>query len=140
MVPSAFVPMESLPLTPNGKLDRRALPEPEPTRPELEPGYVAPRTPVEEALAEFWSALLGLEQVGIHDNFFVLGGHSLLATQVITRIERAFNVELSLRRLFEVPTVAGLTLLILESLTDEALGDEIPGQPAGLEELPKTVR
>jgi amino acid adenylation domain-containing protein len=138
MVPSAIMFLEALPLTRNGKLDRRALSSVDQDGTEREAGFVAPRTPVEEALAAIWAEVLGQERVGVHDNFFELGGHSLLATQVITRIARAFNVELSLRRLFEVPTVAGLTLLILESLTDEALGDEIPGLLAGMEELPET--
>jgi amino acid adenylation domain-containing protein len=138
MVPSLFVLLEALPLTPNGKVDRRALPAPEAGRLELGEPYVAPRSPVEAMLTGIWADILEVEQVGVHVNFFELGGHSLLATQVISRVRTAFQVELPLRRLFEVPTVAGLALLILESLTDEALGDEIPGLLAGMEELPET--
>ena len=108
MVPSAFMFLDALPLTPNGKVDRQALPAPDRVRPELESTFVAPRTPVEEVLAGIWAKVLGLEQVGIHDNFFELGGHSLLATQVISRLRDAFQVELPLRSLFEVPTVADL--------------------------------
>ena len=89
MVPSAFVLLEKLPLTPNGKLDRRALPAPEQSRPELEGGYVAPRTPLEEVIAGIWADVLHLEQVGVEENFFELGGHSLLATQVIARVRGA---------------------------------------------------
>ena len=108
MVPSVFVLLEKLPLTPNGKLDRQALPRPE-GRPELQISYVAPRTPVEEKIAGAWADLLGLKQVGVHDNFFTdLGGHSLLATQLISRLRDVFQVQLSLRQLFESPTVAGL--------------------------------
>src|SRR6185369_16171771 len=99
MVPSAFVLMDSLPLTPNGKIDRRALPAPEQFRPELGTDFIAPRTPVEEVLAGIWSKVLGIEPIGIHDDFFEMGGHSLLATQVISRIRESFDVELPLRRL-----------------------------------------
>ncbi|WP_407882763.1 amino acid adenylation domain-containing protein, partial [Scytonema sp. NUACC26] len=83
MVPSAFVMLETLPLTPNGKVDRRALPAPDTARPELDQAFVAPRTPIEEVLAGIWTQTLGIDSVGIYDNFFDLGGHSLLATQVI---------------------------------------------------------
>jgi len=110
MVPSAYVTLDTLPLTPSGKVDRRALPVPEGRRPELEEAFVAPRTPTEEVLAGIWAEVLGLEQIGIYDSFFELGGHSLLATQVISRIRRVFHVELSLRTLFEEPTVAGLAV------------------------------
>jgi amino acid adenylation domain-containing protein len=108
MVPAVFVLIEALPLMPNGKIDRRALPAPDRSRPELDKVFVAPRTPTEELLAEIWAQLLDLERVGIHDNFFDLGGHSLLATQVVSRMRETFQVEIPLRRLFEVPTVAGL--------------------------------
>jgi acyl carrier protein len=108
MVPSALVFLDFLPLTPNGKIDRRALPRPDQSRPELEDEFVAPRTPTEELLAEKWSEVLKVERVGVHDNFFALGGHSLLATQVISRLREAFGIALPLRSLFERPTVAGL--------------------------------
>ncbi|HEU0077456.1 MAG TPA: phosphopantetheine-binding protein, partial [Longimicrobiaceae bacterium] len=106
MLPSAFVALESLPLTPNGKVDRQALPAPDAGgAPEAE--YVAPRTPVEEVLAGIWAEVLGVERVGVHDNYFDLGGHSLLATQLVARI-RELRVEVPVRRVFETPTVAGL--------------------------------
>jgi acyl-coenzyme A synthetase/AMP-(fatty) acid ligase/acyl carrier protein len=108
MVPSALVFLDFLPLTPNGKIDRRTLPRPDQSRPELEDEFVAPRTPTEELLAEKWSEVLKVERVGVHDNFFALGGHSLLATQVISRLREAFGIALPLRSLFERPTVAGL--------------------------------
>ena len=108
MVPTAFVLLETLPLTPNGKVDRRALPAPEPTRPESTVSWVPPRTPVEEMLASIWSQVLGIEQVGIYDNFFELGGHSLLVTQVISQIRKVFGVDLPVRCLFEAPTIASL--------------------------------
>ncbi|MBA3354607.1 MAG: amino acid adenylation domain-containing protein [Pyrinomonadaceae bacterium] len=109
MVPAAFVLLDALPLSPNGKVDRRALPVPDQARPKLEGVFVAPRTPVEEALTEIWMKVLGVEQVGVNDNFFELGGHSLLATQVISRVQEACQVELPLRCFFETPTVAGLS-------------------------------
>jgi hypothetical protein len=106
MIPSAFVVLESLPLTPNGKIDRRALPAPDQSRPEMEKAYVAPSSPVEEVLAELWANVLGIERVGVHDNFFDLGGHSLLATQLISRARNLFQAEMPLRWLFEANTVA----------------------------------
>ena len=108
MMPSAFVILDALPLTPSGKVDRQALPKPDPTRPDLQRAFVAPRTPVEEVLAKIWAQVLGLERVGVHDNFFDLGGHSLSATQVISRIRDSFHLELPLRTFFESPTVNDL--------------------------------
>jgi amino acid adenylation domain-containing protein len=109
MVPSAFVFLDILPLTPNGKIDRRALPAPDPLRPDLEETFVAPRTPTEQQIADIWTQLLKLEQIGIHDNFFALGGHSLLATQVISRLRQGFGIELPLQTLFVAPTVGELS-------------------------------
>jgi len=107
MIPAAFVALEALPLTPNGKLDRPALPAPGldalATRP-----YEAPDGPLEVAVAQVWCDLLGLPQVSRNDNFFDLGGHSLLAIQLISKLRRLLQVELSLRTLFAQPTVAGL--------------------------------
>ena len=108
MVPSAFVLLDTLPLTPNGKIDRQVLPAPEWSRQVLEGEYVAPRTPVEEVLAGIWARVLSVEQVGVHDNFFELGGHSLLATQLVSRVRKAFEIDLPLRTIFESPTVATL--------------------------------
>jgi len=109
MVPSYFVMLESLPKTPVGKIDRRALPDPDFEQSGKNTEYIAPRSPVETLLAEIWSRVLGIRKVGIHDNFFSLGGHSLLAVQVITRMNEAFNINVPLRRIFETPTVAGLS-------------------------------
>lgn len=108
MVPPVFMLLDELPLTANGKVDRRRLPEPEGVRPELRENYVAPTTRLEELVAGIWAEVLGLERVGINDNFFDLGGHSLIATQVMVRVRRMTDVELPLRVLFEGPTVAKL--------------------------------
>jgi len=106
MVPSAFVFIDAMPLTRSGKLDRARLPTPEFSRPDE---YVAPRTPVEEKMAGIWAEVLRLDRVGVHDNFFDLGGHSLLATRAISKIRDIFHAELALRKVFEFPTVAGLS-------------------------------
>jgi amino acid adenylation domain-containing protein/thioester reductase-like protein len=108
MVPGAFVMLPALPLTPNGKIDRKALPAPGLSRSDLETAYVAPRTPIEEQLSKIWAEVLGVESVGIHDNFFNLGGHSLLVTQLVFRVRETFQVELPLRHLFEIPALADL--------------------------------
>jgi amino acid adenylation domain-containing protein len=114
MIPSAFVFLERLPLTPNGKVDRRALPEPSGVVLDADQGhpletpFAAPRTRAEETVADIWAHVLGRERIGIHDNFFDLGGHSLLATRIVSRLRAAFQVDLPLRKLFELPTVSGL--------------------------------
>ena len=131
MVPSVFVWLDALPLTPNGKVDRRALPAPEGLRPELEAVYVAPRTEVEHSIAAVWREVLGIDQVGIHDNFFHVGGHSLKALQVIARLRRAFQVELSVRAIFETPTVAGLA----EAIDHTRVGEEDDDLARMLEEV-----
>ncbi|WP_293116829.1 non-ribosomal peptide synthetase [Okeania sp. SIO1I7] len=107
MIPSGYVVLSQLPLTPNGKVDRKALPAPDLTSSLLRE-FVAPQTKTEKALAEILVEVLGIEKVGIHDNFFDLGGHSLLATQVVSRVRNILNVELSLQSLFESSDVASL--------------------------------
>jgi amino acid adenylation domain-containing protein len=120
MVPSAFMLLDTLPLTPNGKVDRRALPAPEGLRPALEAVYVAPSTEVEQGIATVWREVLGIDHVGIHDNFFHLGGHSLKALQVIARLRRAFQVEVSVRVFFEAPTVASLAEAIAKAKENDS--------------------
>lgn len=105
MVPAKFVSLSALPLTASGKIDRRALPDP--AEFELAAEYVAPRTPLEEELARIWADLLGVERVGVHDDFFALGGHSLLATQAVIRIRNTI-ADIELHSIFDAPTVATL--------------------------------
>ncbi|HEY6186696.1 MAG TPA: amino acid adenylation domain-containing protein, partial [Pyrinomonadaceae bacterium] len=127
MTPSAFIVMDELPRTMSGKVDRRALPAPGESRAGLESEYVGATTMVEEVLVELWSGVLGVKEVGIHDNFFRLGGHSLLATQLLSRVRESFEVEVALRRLFEAPTVAGLGAVIEEELRrGEGIGSAPP--------------
>ncbi|KAB8332729.1 non-ribosomal peptide synthetase [Scytonema tolypothrichoides VB-61278] len=108
MVPSTYITLEALPLTPTGKVDRRALPAPDQVQLEPLANFVAPRTPIEQQLAEIWSQVLKQEPIGIDDNFFELGGDSLLITQVIARLPHAFSVKLPLQTLFTLPTIAEL--------------------------------
>ena len=130
MVPAAFVVLEALPLTPNGKVDRQALPAPD--RQPAAHGYLAPRTPAEEALADIWAEVLGLERVGVHDNFFELGGHSLLATQAAARVRVAYpGIELPLRLLFEQPTVAALAQALDQARRRRRSGAAAGGRAAG---------
>jgi amino acid adenylation domain-containing protein/thioester reductase-like protein len=112
LIPSAFVCLEAFPLSASGKVDRRALPAPDRSRPELERDFVAPRTELETALAGIWSDVLGIEHVGVHDDFFELGGHSLLAIQLLFRVRDAFAVDVSLPTLLQHPTVGELALAI----------------------------
>jgi amino acid adenylation domain-containing protein len=112
MAPDRFIFLDALPLTSNGKIDRRALARTGMAWEGAAGAYLPPRTPTEEVLVSIWMAILGLQRVGASDNFFELGGHSLLATQVVSRLRTTLGVELPLRRLFEVPTVAGLAALV----------------------------
>ena len=108
MLPSAFVELETFPLTNTGKLDRRALPVPDDSRPELDVGYVAATTEQQKQLVEIWQELLKLEQIGIHDNFFELGGHSLLAMRLLAIVDRRLSITYSLKDFFQNPTIDGL--------------------------------
>ncbi|MFK5968540.1 MAG: amino acid adenylation domain-containing protein [Candidatus Marithrix sp.] len=118
MVPAHFIILDNLPLTLNGKVDRKALPVPDLTRPDL---YTA----VEDTLTKIWAEILGLERVGLHDNFLRLGGNSLLATKIISQINELFQLELPLYALFESPTIAELAEQV-ETPLHESVNLQIP--------------
>jgi amino acid adenylation domain-containing protein len=132
MIPSAFVPLGALPLTPNGKVDRQALPAVEGL--EAERSYVAPKTETQSRLAGLWAEVLGLQRVGITDDFFDLGGHSLLAAEVTGRARESFGITLPVRVIFEAPTVMALGehIDILRWALD---GRARSPKPDGLEEI-----
>ena len=116
MVPSAFVFLEALPLTPHGKVDRRSLPAPDAAHPATAAEFVAPRTALEEEVAQVWAEVLGVERIGSNDSFWDLGGHSLLATRALARLEASFGVTLPLQSLFASPTLAGFSSVLAESV------------------------
>lgn len=118
MVPSAIVLLNSLPLTANGKIDRLALPAPSCDRPALEAAFVTPRTDLESELANLWSGVLGITDIGINDNFFDLGGDSLRTTQLISQVEKAYQVIVPLIEFLNAPTISSLASLIQRSCTD----------------------
>ena len=121
MLPSAFVVLDAMPLTPGGKLDRRALPAPEQGTADAGEDFAHARTPTEEVVAGIWAEVLGIERVGVGDNFFESGGHSLLATQLVSRVREVFKVELTLRDFFDAPTVCEVAANV-ESLLREERG------------------
>ncbi len=120
MLPSAYVRLDDWPMTPNGKIDRKALPAPRDDAFVLRE-YIAPRTPIEAAFAELWSELLGVEKVGMRDNFFELGGHSLLATRLMAATRDALGVDLSLRDLFDGPTIEQMLALIFSRVEEDVV-------------------
>ena len=139
MVPSAFVVLAKLPLTPNGKVDRRALPQPELTRAQAGLAQTRPRTPTELTLGRIWTEVLPISEIGIHDNFFDLGGHSLLVAQVVSRIRREFHLEISLRAIFERPTIESMAIMLLEKQAENAGAGEMERLLTELEALPEAT-
>ncbi|HVS00351.1 MAG TPA: amino acid adenylation domain-containing protein, partial [Thermoanaerobaculia bacterium] len=123
MVPSDFVTLDSLPLTPNGKVDRRALPAPDRAG-AAEEAFVPPSTPLESRLAEICAEVLGVERIGMRDNFFALGGHSLLATQLVARLRERHGIEVSLEAVFDAADIGELADRIMDQELAEA-GDEV---------------
>jgi acyl carrier protein len=136
MLPDAYVTLPALPLTPNGKVNRTALPPPEPTIATEAEGYIAPRTPLEHALAQMWTGLLGLERIGINDDFMHLGGHSLLLMQLLSRVHQKYHVILPLRELFTINlTIADLARVILEKQLEQIKPDQLLSLVQEMEEL-----
>jgi amino acid adenylation domain-containing protein len=130
MVPSAFVVMDALPRTPSGKIDRRSLPAPLPTRPELQQAYVAPRSQLERTISESWAHLLRIDRVGVHDSFFELGGNSLLALQCVARLRQAHNLEIPIVQLFQSPTVAQLSAVLTGDASRPSLKAQVEARQA----------
>ena len=129
LVPAHFVAIDRLPRTASGKIDRRSLPEPDRA---ATGEYIEPRSPIELALASFWADALGLERIGLHDNFFDLGGHSLLAARLAARVRQEFQVELPISAIFETPVLGELALVLTRAMLDEdadlaQLLDEVKG-------------
>jgi len=123
MVPSVFIALAELPLTGTGKVNRRALPDPGKSRPNLATPLVAPTTEVEGILAAIWEDVLSLDLVGVNDNFFDLGGHSLAATRVVSQVIKQFQLELPLQSLLQSPTIAEMAAIITEH-QGKLLGEE----------------
>jgi amino acid adenylation domain-containing protein len=131
MLPGAIAIVDEMPRTPSGKIDKQRLPDPELAGAQSDE-YLAPRTPLEEAVAAIWQQVLGVAQVGVQDDFFALGGHSLLATQVVAQVRSDFAVDLPLHSLFTCPTVASLAAEIVEMMGDSE-GEETARLMAELE-------
>ena len=115
MIPAQFLKIESVPLTPSNKVDYKRLPLPEEVNIKLSKKYVPPETETEKVLEEIGKKLLGLEQMSIYDNFFELGGHSLLATQFVSRVKEKLHKDITLKQLFENPTLKGIAKIIEEN-------------------------
>lgn len=131
MIPAVFVPVAEMPLLPSGKVDRKALPAPSLNRPELEEDFVPPSDSLEEKLANIWRQVLGLEQVGVNDNFFNLGGHSLLAVRLFAEIEKLTGWNVPLLSLFQSPTIKQLAEIIRRTQSERRHSSILPVQPAG---------
>jgi thioesterase domain-containing protein/acyl carrier protein len=131
MLPSAFVVLDGLPRTPNGKLDRRALPAPEQAGSMRESTYVAPRDLTELRLVRVWEDLLGVQPIGVHDNFFDLGGHSLLVVRLIARIQQQFGQSIPLAALFQDATIEYMATLLHQRPSDEQRSPLVALQAVG---------
>jgi amino acid adenylation domain-containing protein len=131
MVPSFFTLLDSLPMTPNGKVDRDALPKPEQSISPKEETFVAPRSPLEFQLAKIWGKVLGIQSVGIRDNFFDLGGHSLLAVRLIAEIKKETGINLTLMAFILAPTIEQLARTIVSNEKPDPSSSLVPIQSRG---------
>jgi acyl carrier protein len=118
MIPSSFMFLDELPLTPNGKVDRKSLPEPETLRPELETPYLAPQTAAERTIAAIWQEALGIERVGIHDNFFEVGGTSILLVQVNSRLRESFKTNIPMVEMFRHSSISSMVKYLTRKQND----------------------
>jgi amino acid adenylation domain-containing protein len=139
MVPSALVALDVLPLMPNGKLDRKALPLPEVTAADGAISFVAARTELERELAEIMKKVLNVPDIGIHDSFFTLGGHSLLAIQFLAILQEKLNVKVTFQQFFQSPTVAELSIAVVQAQAMEANETRVSALLAELESIEKSV-
>jgi len=135
MVPALFMRLDKMPVDPSGKINRRLLPEADLSKIEVKTEYVAPRTPTEEKLCDMMKEVLHIERVGIKDSFFDLGGHSMMATQVVSRIREEFDVELSLRVLFENPTAEGIAQALIEAESETQDAESLDAMLSEIENL-----
>ncbi|MGD8296324.1 MAG: amino acid adenylation domain-containing protein, partial [Desulfobacterales bacterium] len=126
MLPSRFIPLDKLPLTPNGKLDRQALPDPDEDWDIFADEVVPPRNPIEEKLAEIWQTVLGLDTVGIHDNFFEVGGDSILSIQILAKVNQ-IGLKFAPNQIFQHQTIAELALVVGTTDSPQAEQTEITG-------------
>ena len=140
MIPSVFMMLERIPLTPNGKVNRRALPVPDQKRPELGQLYVAPRSDLESAIVKVWQEVLGIEKVGVHDNFFDLGGHSLLMVQVHLKLREVTERVVTMIELFQYPTVDSLAKYMSRSESDPSSLRKVHERAAKQKEVIKRQR
>jgi len=120
MIPSFFMFLEKFPLTPNGKVDRKALPAPEVTRPDLATNFIAPVSETERELARIWSQVLKVETIGVQDNFFELGGHSLLIVQIHFQICQKFKSEITIAQMFQYPTIQSMAQFLEQPANGKA--------------------
>jgi acyl carrier protein len=128
MIPEAFVVLDKFPMTPNGKVNRQALPVPGSATPAE--NSAPPRSPIEEKVAEIWREVMKRDQIGREDDFFELGGHSLMAMMVLSRVRKTFNTNLTMRDVFEAPTIAGLAAILADEDSAPANGSSSRIDPA----------